>query len=66
MKRDENGKFTGDKDYFQLDSKKQYKIVRLGKSRNDSTDKYILYSVNFDFNIWREEGMCTVSDRNRY
>ena len=66
LKRDENGKFTGDKDYFQLDSKKQYKIVRLGKSRNDSTDKYILYSVNFDFNVWREEGMCTVSDRNRY
>ena len=66
LKRDENGKFTGDKDYFQLDSKKQYKIVRLGKSRNDSTDKYILYSVNFDFNVWREEGVCTVSDRNRY
>lgn len=66
LKRDENGKFTGDKDFFQLDSKKQYKIIRLGKSRNDSTDKYILYSVNFDFNVWREEGMCSVSDKNRY
>lgn len=66
LKKDANGKFTGEKEYFQLDPKKQYKIVRLGKSRNDSTDKYILYSVNFDFNVWREEGMCTVSDRNRY
>ena len=66
LKRDANGKFTGEKEYLDLDPNKQYKIVRLGKSRNDSTDKFLLYSVNFDFNIWREEGLCIVSDKNRY
>ena len=66
LKKDSNGKFTGEKEEIKLDKDKHYKIVRLGKSRNDSTDKFILYSVNFDFNQWTEIGMCTVSDKNKY
>ena len=66
LKRDENGRFTGEREEIKLDKDKQYKIVRLGKSRNDSTDKFLLYSVDFNFNIWKEIGMCTVSDKNKY
>lgn len=66
LKKDSNGKFTNDKEYIKLDKDKQYKIVRLGKSRNDSTDKFLLYSVNFNYNQWQEIGFCTVSDKNKY
>lgn len=66
LKRDADGKFTNEHEEIKLNPNKQYKIVRLGKSRNDSTDKFILYSVDFNYNIWKEVGMCTVSDKNKY
>lgn len=66
LKKDDNGKFTSEKEFLKLDPDKTYKIVRLGKSRNDSTDKFILYQVDFNYNIWREVGLCTVSDKNKY
>lgn len=66
FKKDLNGRFTNEKEYITLDKDKQYKIVRLGKSRNDSTDKFLLYSVNFNYNQWQEIGFCTVSDKNKY
>lgn len=66
LKNDANGKFTSEKDYLTLDKEKTYKIVRLGKSRNDSTDKFILYLVDFNYNVWKELGYCTVSDKNNF
>ena len=66
LKKDSNGKFTNEKEYIKLDKDKMYKIIRLGKSRNDSTDKFILYLVNFNYNQWQEVGFCTVSDKNKY
>lgn len=66
LKRDVSGKFTGEKEEVKLNPDKQYKIVRLGKSRNDSTDKFLLYQVDFNYNIWKEIGYCHVSDKNKY
>lgn len=66
LKKDKYGKFTSEKEYIEINPDKTYKIVRLGKSRNDSTDKFVLYEVNFDYNIWKEVGFCNVSDKNKY
>lgn len=66
LKRDENNKFTNEREEIKLDKNKNYKIVRLGKSRNDGTDKFVLYEVDFNFNKWKEVGLVTVSDKNKY
>lgn len=66
LKKDRDGKFTSDHEEIQLKKDKQYKIVRLGKSRNDDTNKFLLYQVDFNYNIWKEIGFCHVSDKNKY
>lgn len=66
LKRDSSGKFTSEKEEIKLNKDKIYKIIRLGKSRNDGTDKFLLYQVDFNYNIWKELGFCHVSDKNRY
>lgn len=66
LKKDTNGKFTSEKEEIKLNKDKNYKIIRLGKSRNDGTDKFVLYQVDFNYNIWKEVGFCHVSDKNRY
>ena len=66
LKKDVNGKFTSEKEEIVLKEDKSYKIVRLGKSRNDGTDKFVLYQVDFNYNIWKELGMCCVSDKNKF
>lgn len=66
LKKDASGKFTSEKEEIKLNKDKHYKIVRLGKSRNDGTDKFLLFQVDFNYNIWKELGFCHVSDKNRY
>lgn len=66
LKKDKDGRFTSGHEEIKLKKDKQYKIVRLGKSRNDDTNKFLLYQVDFNYNIWKEVGFCHVSDKNKY
>ena len=59
------GKITKDKEYFELDKEKRYRIVFLDKTRNDEDDICMLYQFDGAWNSWREIGYCTVSHQNR-
>lgn len=68
LKRDENGKITGEKEYFQItpNSGKNYKIFFHFKTRNDNVGTCILYEFVGYQNKWHEKGYCTVQGNNRY
>lgn len=66
LKKDANGKFTGEKEYLKLDKNKIYKIFCHFKTRNDAVGNTILYEYKGHINKWVELGYCTVSTKNRY
>ena len=67
-KKDANGKFTKEKEYFKItkDSTKKYKIFFHFKTRNDDVGTQILYEFQGYQNKWIEKGYCAVVGKNRY
>lgn len=68
LKKDENGKYTGQKEYISLtkDDAKNYKIFFHFKTRNDSVGTQLLYDFQGHQNKWIERGYCTATGKNRY
>lgn len=58
--------FTGkyEKDYFELDSEKQYLVLFIAKNRYGGTDQQIIYEINYDLNAWIERGYVQVPKTN--
>ena len=66
FKKDSNGKFTKEKEYFKLDRNKKYKIFFHSKTRNDDVGNMIVYEFQGYQNKWIELGYCKVHDKNKY
>lgn len=68
LKKDANGKYTNEKEYFKInkDNTKKYKIFFHFKTRNDDVGTAILYEFQGYQNKWIEKGYCTVTGKNRY
>ena len=66
LKKDSNGKFTGEKEQIILDKEKKYKIFFHFKTRNDDVGTAVLYEFQGYQNKWIELGYCHVSQKNRF
>lgn len=66
LAKDGNGKFTNIHQQIDLEEGKEYKVVILGKTRNDKRDTALLYEVDSRYNIWKEIGYIKVHENNRY
>lgn len=53
------------KQLLQLDSDKTYIIVFINKTRNDESDREILYEWNSRFNKWVELGYCIIRNDHK-
>lgn len=53
------------KQLLQLDSDKTYIVVFINKTRNDESDREILYEWNSRFNKWTEIGYCTIRNDHK-
>ncbi len=58
-------KLTKDKEFFELDKSKNYRILFLDKTRNGDRGITILYQFDGAWNKWTEIGYCNVSHINR-
>ncbi len=66
LKKDENGKFTNEREEITLDKNKKYKIMFLSKSRSDENGIALLYEFNGSWNKWIEIGKCNPFTKNNY
>ena len=66
LKKDSNGKYTGDREYIPLNKKNSYKIFFHFKTRNDSAGTQLCYQFSGHDNTWKEIGYCNVHGKNRY
>ena len=66
LKKDSNGKYTGDREYIPLNKKNLYKIFFHFKTRNDSVGTQLCYQFSGHDNTWKEIGYCNVHGKNRY
>ena len=53
------------KQLLQLDSDKTYIVVFINKTRNDESNREILYEWNSRFNKWTELGYCTIRNDHK-
>jgi len=67
LQRNAEGKYTGVKQYVELNPDNKYIVVFLDKTRNDEDKQQVLYEVNGRFNSWKEIGRCNiVNEHGRY
>lgn len=63
-KNEVTGKY--EKEYFELDKDKVYKLIFMNKTRADKNGDVIIYQFIGEWNIWKELGYATVSHKNNY
>lgn len=56
---------TKKKELITLDSEKQYIVVFINKTRNDESDRELLYEWNSRFNKWNEIGYCIIRNDHK-
>lgn len=54
-----------EKEYYQLDPEKKYKVVFINKTRNDEGNNEILYQWDSIWNQWIEIGYCHIDNDHR-
>ena len=64
--KDANGNFTNVHEQINLEEDKEYKLIILGKTRNDKRDIALVYEANSRYNIWKELGYARVCEGNKY
>ncbi len=64
--KDANGKFTNIHQQIELEEDKEYKVLILGKTRNDNVGIALLYEFDGRYNIWKELGYCKIQEQNKY
>ena len=58
-KRDENGKFTQENEFLQLNRDKKYVLVFIDKNRSGGTGDVLLYEFKGHVAKFREIGFCS-------
>lgn len=60
MERDESGKYTNKKEYFDLDPNKDYIVLFTPKNRFGEIGSPIVFERNMAFNTYVERGFCDI------